>query len=119
MHNSMTWLTMHPHKQKALLCNPFIMIWRHGGKQANRSALGTSLSDCGFLSTYAVAPGTFLLYRGISKRSASTCRGSIFNDRIRVSGKLSESLRGNSQTVRATRAQKGPALSDSAGAKAK
>lgn len=38
-----------------MLFNPFIMKWELGGKQANRSALGTSLSISDLLSRYAVA----------------------------------------------------------------
>ena len=55
-----------------------------------------------FNAKCAASAGTFLLYGRISKRSANTYRGSIFNDQSRVSGKLSISLSGNSQTVRAT-----------------
>ena len=58
-----------------------------------------------FNAKCAAPPGTFLLYGRISKRSASTYRGSIFNDQSRVSGKVSISLRGNSQTIRATSSQ--------------
>ncbi len=48
----------------------------------------------------AATAGTFVLYGRVSKRSASTYRGSLYGEQSTVSGKISISLRGNSQSVR-------------------
>ena len=52
-------------------------------------------------ATCASTGGTFALYGRVSKRSASSYRGSLYGQQSTVSGKISISLRGNSQTVSA------------------
>lgn len=47
----------------------------------------------------AATAGTFTLYGRVSKRSTSSYRGSIYGDQSIASGKVSISLRGNSQSV--------------------
>lgn len=53
----------------------------------------------------AATAGTFTLYGRVSKRSTSVYRGSIYGDESIASGKISISLRGNSQSVRVNSSQ--------------
>ncbi|HDO52882.1 MAG TPA: hypothetical protein ENH05_09125 [Rhizobiales bacterium] len=48
----------------------------------------------------ATTAGTFLLYGRVSRRSASSYRGSLYGEQSTVSGKITISVRGDSQTVR-------------------
>ncbi len=50
-------------------------------------------------SKCAFTGGTFALYGRVSKRSANSYRGSLYGDQSTVSGKISISVRGNSQSV--------------------
>ncbi len=50
-------------------------------------------------ATCAFTGGTFALYGRVSKRSASNYRGSLYGEQSIVAGKISISVRGNSQTV--------------------
>jgi hypothetical protein len=50
-------------------------------------------------ATCASTAGTFVLYGRVSKRSASSFRGSLYGEQSTVSGKITISLRGNSQSV--------------------
>lgn len=47
----------------------------------------------------ATTAGKFVLYGRVSKRSASSYRGSLFSEQHTVSGKITISVRGNSQSV--------------------
>jgi len=47
----------------------------------------------------ATTAGTFELYGRVSKRSANVYRGSLYGEQSTVSGKITISLRGNSQNV--------------------
>lgn len=53
-----------------------------------------------FNARCAATAGTFAFYGRISKRSASSYRGTLFNEQSTVSGKVTISLSGNSQSVR-------------------
>ena len=48
----------------------------------------------------AATAGTFVLYGRVSKRSASNYRGSLYGEQSTVSGKITISVGGNSQSVR-------------------
>ena len=48
----------------------------------------------------AATAGTFVLYGRVSKRSASSYRGSLYREETPERGKISISLSGNSQRVR-------------------
>jgi hypothetical protein len=52
----------------------------------------------------AATAGTFMLYGRVSKRSASSYRGSLYGEQSTVSGKITISIRGNSQSVRVSSA---------------
>jgi uncharacterized protein (DUF2147 family) len=56
-------------------------------------------------ATCASTAGTFTLYGRVSKRSASSYRGSLYGEQSTVSGKITISVRGNSQTVSVRNAQ--------------
>lgn len=50
----------------------------------------------------AATAGSFVMYGRVSKRSANSYRGSIYGEQSTVSGKITISIRGNSQSVRVT-----------------
>lgn len=51
-------------------------------------------------ATCAATAGTFVLYGRVSKRAASSYRGSLFSEQHTLSGKIAISISGNSQSVR-------------------
>ncbi len=51
-------------------------------------------------ATCATTAGTFVQSGRVSKRSASSYSGSLYSDQYAVSGKVTVSVRGSSQTVR-------------------
>ena len=53
----------------------------------------------------AATAGTFVLYGRVSKRSAGSYRGTLFNEQSMVSGKITISIRGNAQSVRVNSAR--------------
>ena len=53
----------------------------------------------------ATTAGRFAIYGRISKRSASSYRGSLFSEQSTLSGRINISLRGNSQSVSVSNAQ--------------
>lgn len=53
----------------------------------------------------ATTAGTFTLYGRVSKRSATLYRGSLYGEQSTVSGKVSISLSGNSQSVSVSNSQ--------------
>jgi len=50
-------------------------------------------------ATCAAAAGTFVLYGRVSKRAASSYRGSLFSEQHTLSGKIAISVQGNNQSV--------------------
>jgi hypothetical protein len=50
-------------------------------------------------ATCAATAGTFMLYGRVSKRAASSYRGSLFSEQNTLSGKIAISVRGNNQSV--------------------
>jgi len=56
-------------------------------------------------ATCASTAGTFILYGRVSKRSASIYRGSLYGEQSTISGKITISVSGNSQSVSVTNPQ--------------